>query len=348
IDDTHVYWNLNTEYEIFSLEGSRGRQGELVQGAIMFLGHQKPFTQTCPPIGPIAAEARRQGAIIDWDKHNWPWSAMLVPVAGIETIELSNNHMWRLTPFVFSRFGEPAPDWMNRSFDNRGWAEFGFQTYYALLNSGFFIRAGAGTANGVHPVPLGFSRVYVKIDGPFSYQKWLEGLKKGRSFTTNGPMLFLTVDHMLPGDRKKIPAGQNTKVRINLKAQSVNHLENIEIIVNGRVVHTFDCSKTENRTHCAYNHTIDIKGTSWIAARCFEIPPKDNVRFAHTGPVFFDDPTQSLLPERRQIEFFLDSVHRAIERYGDKLSPAARAEYQKALQAYRAAAKTGINSQAKP
>ncbi|UCD27409.1 MAG: hypothetical protein JSV03_09790, partial [Planctomycetota bacterium] len=166
IDKNHVYWNLNTEYEIFSLEGSRGKQGELVQGAIMFLGHQKPFTQTCPPIGPIAAEARRQGAIIDWDKHNWPWSAMLVPVAGIETIELSNNHMWRLTPFVFSRFGEPAPDWMNRTFDNRGWAEFGFQTYYALLNSGFFIRAGAGTANGVHPVPLGFSRVYVKIDGP--------------------------------------------------------------------------------------------------------------------------------------------------------------------------------------
>jgi len=345
IDDTHVYWNLNTEYEIFSLAGVRGKQGygENVQGAILILGHQKPFTQTAPPIGPIAAEARKQGAILDWDKHNWPWSTMIVPVTGIETMELSNNHMWPKAPCPLADWGESAPDWINRTLDNRGWAEFGFQVYYALLNCGFCIHPSAGTANGVHPVPLGFSRVYVNIAGPFSYEKWVAGLKKGRSFATNGPMLFLTADKLLPGDRKTIEPGLTVKVKVDVEAQSVNELQSIELIVNGKVAHSFDCTRiTGDRRHCRFNADLQIAGTSWIAARCFEVPPKDNIRFAHTGAVFFEDTTKPLLPERRQVEYFIDSLHRAVERYGQKLSPQALDEYRKALEAFRSAAKTGL------
>jgi hypothetical protein len=52
-----------------------------------------------------------------------------------------------------------------------GWVDYTLQTWYALLNSGFVLAPSAGTANGVHPVPLGYDRVYVKIDGPFSYEK---------------------------------------------------------------------------------------------------------------------------------------------------------------------------------
>ena len=51
-----------------------------------------------------------------------------------------------------------------RGFTERGWIEFGFQNYYALLDCGFRIRPTAGTASGVHPVPLGFGRVYVHLD----------------------------------------------------------------------------------------------------------------------------------------------------------------------------------------
>jgi len=345
-DNTHVYWTLNTEYEIFSLEGSRGKYGEYVQGAIMFLGHHKPITKLVPPVGPAADEARKQGAIIDWDKHCWAWSSMLVPVAGVETMELSCNHMWRLNPFYFNRWGEPAPDWMNRTFDNRGWAEYGFQVYYALLNCGFDIRPSAGTANGVHPVPLGFSRVYVKVDGPFTYEKWVEGLKKGRSFTTNGPMLILkTDDGLMPGDRKRIPADQPSTIRVSLEAQSINKLDRVELIVNGKVAQVFDCSTLSgDQKHGSFRKSIKISGTSWIAARCFEAASKESLRFAHTGAIFFEAPGKPLLPEPRQVEYFLDSLHRAMERYGHKLSPEALAEYEQALKAYRLAAKKGLSA----
>ena len=43
------------------------------------------------------------------------------------------------------------------------------------------IKPSAGTASGVHPVPLGFGRVYVKLSGPFRYESWINGLRDGRS-----------------------------------------------------------------------------------------------------------------------------------------------------------------------
>ncbi|MFI5459955.1 MAG: hypothetical protein ACHRXM_31430 [Isosphaerales bacterium] len=81
---------------------------------------------------------------------------------------MSNNHVWE-TDFAFGDFGEAPAEFMRvekdaRGFTERGWIEFGFQNYYTLLDCGFHLRPTAGTASGVHPVPLGFGRVYVRLD----------------------------------------------------------------------------------------------------------------------------------------------------------------------------------------
>src|SRR5438034_10556715 len=78
--------------------------------------------------------------------------------------------------------------------------------YYKFLNCGFKLPGSAGTASGVKPVPLGYDRVYVKLSGPFSYDGWFRALKAGRSFATNGPMLFLTVNGNEPGNSVVFPA----------------------------------------------------------------------------------------------------------------------------------------------
>lgn len=336
IDDTHAYWNLNTEYEIFRAQGLKGELG-----AIMFLGHTQPFnTQKAPPIGPIAAEARRQGAIIDWDKHCWPWSTMLVPVAGVQTIELSNNHMWRLKPH-FLLWGQKPPAWMRCANDASGWAEYGFQAYYALLNSGFVLRPSAGTANGVHPVPLGHSRVYVHLDGGFSYEQWVDRLQAGRSFVTNGPMLLMRVDGMMPGDRRRLPLGETRQVDIEIEALTTRELDRVEIIVNGKVARTFSQQQLAHGSRegtYRVDARLAVDGSSWICARCFEAAPADNVRFAHTGPVFFDDPSRLLRPEPWQIEWLINSVAKQLERVDGILPPATVDEYRQALRAYQAVA----------
>jgi len=92
-----------------------------------------------------------------------------------------------------------------KGFTERGWIDFGFKNYYALLDCGFRLRPTAGTASGVHPVPLGFGRVYVHLDGKLNADAWLKGLNAGRSFVTTGPMLFVTLDGREPGIASRRP-----------------------------------------------------------------------------------------------------------------------------------------------
>jgi len=107
IDPTHVIYPLNTEYEIFNVDGKPH-----TLGAFFILNHSKPFELGAPPITPIVKQARAQGALLELDKHNWPWSMMLVPVANVDLFELSNNHIWR-TQFAFRDFGDKEAAWMN-------------------------------------------------------------------------------------------------------------------------------------------------------------------------------------------------------------------------------------------
>ena len=73
----------------------------------------------------------------------------------------------------------------------RGNGFYSQELYYRLLNCGLRIPPTAGSASGVLPNPVGYNRVYVHLDGDFSYDAWWRGLAAGRSFVTNGPALLV-------------------------------------------------------------------------------------------------------------------------------------------------------------
>ena len=139
VDPTHVLYPLNTEYEIFTV----GKKPHPL-GAVFVLNHKSVLEEGVPPVGPVARRAKREGALLELDKHNWPWSMMLVPVMGVDLYELANNHVWR-TEFGLPAFGEPAADWMRvergpQGFTEAGWIEYGLRNYYTLLDCGFRLR----------------------------------------------------------------------------------------------------------------------------------------------------------------------------------------------------------------
>src|SRR5262249_22167568 len=178
VDETHVIYPLNTEYEIFTVE-----KKPHTLGAFFALNHQTVLDTGAPPVKAIAERVHKEGGLIELDKHNWPWSMALVPVAKVDLFELANNHVWP-TRVALGGFGEPAPESVKVDRDGdglteRGWIDYGFQNYYALLNCGSRLRPTAGTASGVHPVPLGFGRVYVHCPGGFRYDAWMRGLDRG-------------------------------------------------------------------------------------------------------------------------------------------------------------------------
>jgi len=342
IDETHVIYPLNTEYEIFSVKGKSH-----TLGAFFVLNHKSVFQEGVPPVASIAEMSRRQGGLLELDKHNWPWSMMLVPIMNIDLFELANNHLWR-TEFAFSQFGEAAPKFMevetdSKGFTELGWIEYGFKNYYALLNCGFRLRPTAGTASGVHPVPLGFGRVYVKLKSGFDYDRWVQGLSEGRSFVTTGPMLLIRINSFEPGHIFHQPAEGAATYSVVGTAQSIYPLERIEIVVNGRVAKTLE-TRNMQMPSGAYsskiNENINVATSSWIAVRCFERRPDGRIRFAHTCPFHVEVKGKPQRPRKEEVDFLIKRMQEQIERNEDILPKEALDEYRQALEVYQKIARS--------
>jgi hypothetical protein len=337
VDKTHVLFPRNTEYEIFSI----GQQRHVL-GAIFLLNHRTVFQDGMPPVHHIAEQAHREGALLDLDKHNWPWSLMLVPVAKVDLFELSNNSVWR-TAFGFRATQvQPAP-YMEVETDaggmtEKGWLDFGFQTYYTLLDCGFRLQPTAGTASGVHPVPLGYSRVYVHVGQSFDGPTWLAGLRHGRSFVTTGPMLLATVAGKQPGEVFQQSQESAHVYRVAGTLASDRPAESIEVIVNGRVRQRLQ--PTNNRGDRGawssdFSVEIEIGETSWICVRAFQRQDDGRLRFAHTAPWHIEVGEQPIRPRAEEIAFLVGRMEDEIRRNTGVLPEPALDEFRQALSVYR-------------
>lgn len=339
VDSTHVIYPINTEYEIFSVNKQRH-----TQGAVLVLNHKTPLNLPTPPVLPVAEEARRQGAILDLEKHSWNWSMMIVPVMNVDLFELCNNHMWR-TKFGFPKWTleNAAADWPEierdeNGFTEMGWTEFGFQTYYTLLNCGFRMRITAGTGSGVHPVPLGHGRVYVHCGKEFSYENWIAGLNAGHSFVTQGPLLNVTFDGQLPGTTWMKSAPSNT-IKVTGTIDSLHPLKSLQILRNGRVAADIEVlsEKTSLDTYRSTLSTdVDIDGSGWVAVRCLEDLPDNKVCFAHSNPVFVDVEGHPAKPRKDRVTFLIKQMEQEIQRNTGILSDDAVGEYRRAKSIYEA------------
>jgi hypothetical protein len=360
IGDRQVILPRNTEYEIFSVGPRRH-----TLGAVFILNHRTPFTQIAPPVRPIVDQARRERALLDLDKHNWPWSLMLVPVAKVDLFELSNNSVWR-TRFGFTQPGQALPPW--KEFEQEspgtltewGWLEFGFEMYYALLNCGFRMSPTAGTASGVHPVPLGYGRVYVQTGETFDLEAWLDGLRRGRSFVTTGPMLTARVGDEWPGHVFEVGDDDPREFAWTTEVVSPDPISRVELIVNGRVEAALTPAATRTKQGAWHwsgggSFRIDrprggeaaanpsgrsdagdgVARSCWAAVRTWSDQPDGRKRFAHTGVWHVDVAGQPVAPSREQIDYLVAQLDAALERQRGVLPAAALAEFVQAQAAYR-------------
>ncbi|HKB07783.1 MAG TPA: CehA/McbA family metallohydrolase, partial [Candidatus Polarisedimenticolia bacterium] len=83
--------------------------------------------------------------------------------------------------------------------------------WYRLLNCGLRIPAGAGTDAMANYAslrgPVGVDRVYVKTGSRPDHARFLAGIRDGRTFATNGPLLRFTLGDSEPGEVIRLPAG---------------------------------------------------------------------------------------------------------------------------------------------
>lgn len=255
--------------------------------------------------------------------------------------ELANNHMWR-TEYAFTNYVSFAPPYLHppygsRRGSERDWTLYTLGMYYTLLNAGFRPVPTAGTASGVHPVPAGFSQVYVHLPDGFSYEKWIEGLAAGRSFVTTGPMLFAQVNQRPAGETFR-PATGPARCQVAGTVVSEEALAFIEVLHDGVAVRTI---MPQNRAtpagarESSFETEIAAERSGWLAVRCWEERPGGRFRWAHTAPWHIEMPGRPLRPRAEEKAFLVGRMQLELERSRDRLPPAAQAECERALETFR-------------
>jgi len=170
--------------------------------------------------------------------------------------------------------------------------------WYRLLNLGFRIPAGAGTDAMANFAslrgPIGMNRVYARVAaGPVTIERFLDALKSGRTFATNGPLLdFSLGDVEVSGELNFDEPQENVPFRAQL--QSIVPVDHVEVVCNGVVVKSLigeGGSDSEGPADKVYvSGTVPLKESGWCVLRASsdkaEYPVLDNYVYATTSPIY--------------------------------------------------------------
>ena len=152
-----------------------------------------------------------------------------------------------------------AVEW---STSQDGWAPV-----YAVWNNGLkpALVGGEDSISNLHTTPLvGSVRTYVHIpDDELTMEGWLEGMKNGHAFMTNGPLVDFQMDGRVPGET--IELGSDGAVVASLEVYSATPLERAELLFNGEVVASVPF--TGDRKRLSFERSFRPGESGWYHVR---------------------------------------------------------------------------------
>lgn len=197
--------------------------------------------------------------------------------------------------------------------------------YYKLLNAGLHLPLVGASGKETNGTPLGVMRTYAWLPAgqEFSYAAWIEAVRAGRTFVSNGPLLRFTIAGQGPGanvddelERKLnrsmaelersvrettslasgIPAGElresiagPTNLRLWAEARSWGAFDRLEWLWNGEPIATAHPAGS-SPCQAVLEHELVVKESGWLAVRCQGqtlLPgrPAPQRIFAHSSPI---------------------------------------------------------------
>jgi hypothetical protein len=247
------------------------------------------------------ARARRQpdawcdvAAAASWDLPLW------VAAGRVDSIQLAGSYLHR--GGIESAWPGCRPPDPSRFPGPQGPARWAETIYFHLLNCGLRIPPTAGSGSGLTPNPLGYNRVYVHLDQPFTYDAWWRALRAGRVLVTNGPLLRPSVAGEYPGHVFSADAGAEVELEVGGILSTREVVSYIELIVNGRPAHSFRLD--EWRRAQGQLPPLRFRESGWFLLRAVT-EARQTYRFALTGPYYVEIGYQKRV-SRESAQFFLD------------------------------------------
>jgi hypothetical protein len=157
-----------------------------------------------------------------------------------------------------------------------GWVDFlevlqfewpHYEVWYGLLDLGLRVTPTAGTdfPCGDWSMP-GRERFYTKIKGPLTRASWIEGIRAGRTFVTNGPLLTFQVDDTDIGGT--VALERPGSVRVQAEAEfdpERDDVKRMEVLRNGEPIPATVSQLGPGRL--GIDTPVHIDGPSWFALR---------------------------------------------------------------------------------
>jgi hypothetical protein len=305
---------------------------------------------------PVLRWAKSQGAVVGFAHSGW----------GLETrsTDLPNYEMPAFDGIGANEYivDVTQPDTVD--FISAGDTPYIWELniWYHTLNVGFRTKiSGETDFPCITDDRVGLARSYAKVERPLTYRKWIDAIRAGRNYVSDGRshLLDFTVDGLELGtgdDEVRIEQPRHVKVTVRAAAnlderpnQEIRakrydvtpywDLERarigdsrdvpVEIVVNGVPV-TSQRLLADGTTR-TLTFDVSIDRSSWIAAR---ILPS-----SHTNPVFAIVGGKPIRASRRSAEWCLAAVNQCWSQKEPKIRPdeleAAKAAYDHARQVYR-------------
>jgi hypothetical protein len=304
---------------------------------------------------PILQWAKRQGAVVGFAHSGWGLQVSDTRVPSYEMPKFdgigANEYVVDVT--------HGAVDFISTVDTPAVWE---LSVWYHTLNSGFRTRiSGETDFPCIYGERVGLGRSYVKLDGRLSYDAWVEGVREGRAYVSDGKshLMDFSVNGQAVGtngSEVKLLQSQTVRVTAQVAArldeqpnetirarrgdeQPYWELERarvagtrevpVELIVNGQP----RAKKMIVADGATREVTFDVpvERSSWVALR---ILPS-----SHTNPVFVTVAGRPVRASRRSAEWCLRAVDQCWSQKSPKFSPQERAEaeaaYEHARQVYR-------------
>ena len=215
-------------------------------------------------------------------------------------------------------------------------SETGAAAIYArLLNAGFRLAAAGGSdtfSDTSRDPPLGTGRTYVHLPEGGGVEAWDAGLRAGRSFSTNGPLLQLDVEGAGMGEEVRLDGPGAVEVRA--RAVSAVPMEELAVLVNGTVWRARTGNPDADPVagspfELEVSGTLELEDSAWVAVRA-QGPNSpwttDLALFAHSTPVYVVMGGRSIVVEadRAYMEAMIADFGTAMSRRNDWLNEEQR------------------------
>ena len=223
----------------------------------------------------------------------------------------------------------------------------GFFPMYAIWNNGIKVTAvgGEDSISNLHMSKLvGSHRTYVFTGARgLDMRAWFDGMRAGRAFVSNGPLVELSVNGMLPGETVNLPAGGGP-LQIEARVRSIVPLQKATLYFNGQPIE--DIALSSDRKIADFQKTVRAARSGWYHLRT-EGAPADRIPLDTSYPQGFTNPVwvivgNQAIRDRASAEYslrWIDKLQKLAEAWpgwrSQKEKDHIYAQFEEARQVYR-------------